>query len=191
MTFHEIPDSQLPDEVPTVSALDQVPKDARQFQGHRAGVVTRTIANAIDFAVIVGMLGATYVLWFSVDFIINTTEFKPPKPNFAWIVLIGFVYLWIYLAVSWMTAGRTIGNLVMGLRVVNWRGDKMRWLGAILRATFCAWFIPGFFWVAISRQNRSVQDVVLRTSVIYDWTRRQPKVPTFDKGAADTRHRNA
>jgi hypothetical protein len=29
-------------------------------------------------------------------------------------------------------------------------------------------------WVAVSRQNRSVQDLVLRTSVVYDWTARGP-----------------
>jgi hypothetical protein len=30
----------------------------------------------------------------------------------------------------------------------------------------------GLGWAALSRQNRSVQDIVLRTSVIYDWENR-------------------
>lgn len=30
-------------------------------------------------------------------------------------------------------------------------------------------FTIGLLWVAVSRENRSAQDLALRTSVIYDW----------------------
>ena len=36
-------------------------------------------------------------------------------------------------------------------------------------------FPVGLFWVAFSRENRSLQDVVLRTSVIHDWLIRVPR----------------
>jgi hypothetical protein len=45
----------------------------------------------------------------------------------------------------------------------------MHWAGGALRAAFCVAFAVGVFWVLVSSSNRSVQDVVLRTSVIYDW----------------------
>jgi uncharacterized RDD family membrane protein YckC len=64
----------------------------------------------------------------------------------------------------------------MGIRVVNFRGRRLRPLGAALRASFCLLFLPGLFWVAVSGGNRSLQDTVLRTQVIYDWTRR-PELP--------------
>lgn len=179
MNENVIPDGALPDQVSVANPLDQVPKDARQFQGHRAGVVTRTIANSIDFAVTVGILVSLYVVWFSVDFIIHTTDFTPPTVKVSIIVIFGMCVMWLYLTIAWATIGRSVGDLLMGLRVVNWRGNKLRWPGAFIRAGFCIWFIPGFFWVAISHKNRSVQDIVLRTSVIYDWTRRMPKVPDF------------
>lgn len=38
-----------------------------------------------------------------------------------------------------------------------------------MRALACALFPIGVLWVAVSRENWSLQDVVLRTSVIYDW----------------------
>jgi uncharacterized RDD family membrane protein YckC len=57
----------------------------------------------------------------------------------------------------------------MGLRVVNGRGRRMRPWTAVLRAGFCVLFPIGLFWVVVSPQNRSVQDVVLRTQVRYDW----------------------
>ena len=65
--------------------------------------------------------------------------------------------------------GRTYGCHVLGLRVVSYRGSRMRPLGALLRAVFCVFFPIGLLWCAASRANRSVQDVVLRTSVVYDW----------------------
>jgi hypothetical protein len=37
-------------------------------------------------------------------------------------------------------------------------------------------FPIGLAWAIISRRNRSVQDVVLRTIVIYDWSVRAPLV---------------
>ena len=80
----------------------------------------------------------------------------------AWILV-------VYLTVAWWLNGRTFGDHLMGLRVVNFRGDRLRLPGALARAAFCAAFPLGLFWVAVSRENRSVQDVVLRTSVIYDW----------------------
>ena len=45
-------------------------------------------------------------------------------------------------------------------------------MGALLRAAFCVAFPIGLFWCVVSRKNRSVQDVVLRTSVIHDWANR-------------------
>ena len=43
------------------SAQSMVPREARQFQGDRAGFVTRIIAVGIDFAIVVigGLISAT------------------------------------------------------------------------------------------------------------------------------------
>jgi hypothetical protein len=35
-------------------------------------------------------------------------------------------------------------------------------------------FPIGVLWVAVNRENRSVQDIVLRTSVVYEWTSHAP-----------------
>jgi uncharacterized RDD family membrane protein YckC len=56
----------------------------------------------------------------------------------------------------------------MGLRVVGPRGARLHLLHAAARAVLCVLFLPGLFWVLVSRHDRSVQDVVLRTAVIYD-----------------------
>ena len=74
------------------------------------------------------------------------------------------------------TSRFAIGDRVMGLRVVGRKGKRMRWTGAFLRAVFCTVFPIGLFWCAISRENRSLQDMVLRTSVVHHW----PVPPVVD-----------
>jgi hypothetical protein len=48
---------------------------------------------------------------------------------------------------------------------------------ALVRAAFCVIFPIGLLWVLFSGQNRSLQDLVLRTSVIYDWDVRPLQAP--------------
>ncbi len=103
------------------------------------------------------------------SFLLNPTGWRATSPPFGVAIIVGAVYLFLYFTVSWATSGRTYGDHLMGLRVVNYRGDRMHWAGAVVRAAFCVVFPIGLFWAVISPQDRSVQDVVLRTSVIYDW----------------------
>jgi uncharacterized RDD family membrane protein YckC len=151
------------------SAMNAVPVEARAFQGHRAGIVTKVVANAIDLGLTVLSVAGLYFAYAALLFLINPRGFSFPSPNFALMLLIGGAIMTGYFWISWATVGRTYGDHVLGLRVVGWRGDQMRWIPALLRALFCVVFMLGLFWTVISRQNRSVQDTVLRTSVIYDW----------------------
>ena len=41
-------------------------------------------------------------------------------------------------------------------------------------AILCVVFPIGLLWCVVSEENRSVQDLLLRTSVIYDWSVRVP-----------------
>jgi len=80
--------------------------------------------------------------------------------------------LCLYFTASWATVGRTYGDHLLGLRVLNFRGERLRWTGAFVRAVFCVVLPIGLYWVLVSTTNRSLQDTVLRTSVLYDWTTR-------------------
>lgn len=160
-------------EPPPHIVVDAVPREARPFQGQRAGIVTRTAANTIDFAVVTGILASGYAAWCAVRFLLNPTKFTFPAPPFLVLLACFFSVLFIYFVVSWATTGRTYGNHLLGLRVVNFRGERLRWAGAIVRAAFCIVLPIGLYWAIVSPTNRSVQDTVLRTSVIYDWTTRR------------------
>ena len=154
--------------------VDPVPVEARRFQGQRAGVVTRTAANAVDFAVAVAVVAAGYLSWCALLFVVDAEGFSLPKPSFLLLLACFEFVMFAYFTGAWATTGRTYGDHLMGLRVVNYRGERMRWSGAAVRAVFCLAFPIGLYWAVVSTTNRSLQDTVLRTSVIYDWTTRRP-----------------
>ena len=149
--------------------IDPLKPGARAIQGLRAGVVTRTIAGGIDYALVVVATLGTYLGVAVVLFLFNPIDFAFPDWPLYWFLIIGFTYLVVYLWFSFATSGRTLGARVMGVRVVGLRGGRMRWVPALLRAMFVAAFPIGLFWAAVSRENRSVQDIVLRSSVVHDW----------------------
>jgi uncharacterized RDD family membrane protein YckC len=139
------------------------------IQGRRAGVVSRALANVMDIGVVVLLLSGAYVAVAAGRYLVNPASFRFPSPGFGLVLILGLAVQALYFFVSWAVPGRTYGDAVFGLRVVNFRGERMRWAGALLRALLCVVFPIGLLWVLVSGQNRSVQDVLLRTSVIYDW----------------------
>jgi uncharacterized RDD family membrane protein YckC len=157
--------------------VDAVPREARGFQGLRAGIVTRTVANTVDFAVVVGVLVAGYGAWFATRFLLFPAHFSPPKPPAIAYLICGAVVLFVYFSASWATTGRTYGDHLLGLRVVDGRGEPLRWRMSVARAAMCVVFPIGLFWSVVSPTSRSVQDTLLRTSVVYDWAVGVPVPP--------------
>ncbi|HET6985973.1 MAG TPA: RDD family protein [Kribbella sp.] len=146
-----------------------VPREVQPYQGRRAGLVTRSIAAVIDAIIVVVVLVAGYVAVNGAIFLLNPRGFEfselSPLPGVTAALLVSVVYL----SAAWSAAGRTYGCHVMALRVVSRRGHRLKWYIALLRAVFYVLFPLGLLLCAGGRQHQSVQDLVLRTSVIYDW----------------------
>lgn len=167
-----------PERAPREEPRVAIPPRARAYQGRRAGLVSRSAAALIDAVVVVVLLTGAYLGIVAVQFLLSPHTFSFPDLA-AVFALAGFLgMLTVYLTASWATTGRTYGDHVMGLRVVNFRGRRLNWGGAFVRAVACAFFPVGLLWVAVSRENRSFQDVVLRTSVVYDWREAAEAVPS-------------
>ena len=100
--------------------------------------------------------------------------FPLPEPGPRVLLTALLVVLTAYLAVGWVTTGQTYGARLLGLRVVDRHGHRLGPGRALVRAVLCVLFPLLLFWVVVSRENRSVQDVLLRTSVVYDWSLHPP-----------------
>ncbi|MGD9954952.1 MAG: RDD family protein [Candidatus Nanopelagicales bacterium] len=160
---------QTPPEPARTHRPDPIPQNARPFQGLRAGVVSRTAAGAIDYLIITSLTFGTWLGIAILRFLIDPRDFSFPQWPVFWFVILGYCYMVLYLTVCWATTGRSVGSGLLGLRVVGRKGMKLSWPLSFVRASFCTLVPVALFWCVVSRENRSVQDVLLRTSVIHDW----------------------
>jgi uncharacterized RDD family membrane protein YckC len=146
-----------------------IPVEARAHQGHEAGIVSRLLAAGLDLVVVVGVLVAGYVGWCVAAFVVDARGFDLPRPS-PWLVLGSYVVVAVAcLALPWCVDGRSYGQHVMGLRVTTREGDLLRLPRALLRAVVCVLFPVSLAWVVVSRRDAAAHDILLRTTVHYDW----------------------
>jgi len=143
----------------------------RGLQGAHAGFASRTIANGLDTLVVLAIQLVSYLVVAVVRFLFER-HFRVPAPG----VLVSSLVFWgiavFYLTSGWATTGKTTGKQVVGLRVVRADGEPLSTGRAFARALLCATVPAGFALVLVSRSNHSLQDLLLGTAVVYDWSYR-------------------
>jgi uncharacterized RDD family membrane protein YckC len=148
--------------------------EARALQGHRAGFASRVVADAIDLGV-AWLLGLSALLAAGVArYLLTGPPLRlPVLPN--WLDgVAGAAVAVTYLALSWAATGRSVGKQIAGLRVVDRAGRRLSVWRSFARALLYVLFPAGLLWVLASRRNASVQDLVVRTAVLYDWAYHAP-----------------
>ena len=151
---------------------EAAPRGLSGPQHRPAGIVTRVAAMGVDIAMVVvlgsiiyaAVAGARLLIW-------TPTSFTWPTPSFGVITVTELGLAVLYLTASWAMTGRSYGSSLLGLRLLTFRRRIPGWPLAFVRAVFCVFFPIGLFWVVLSPARRSLQDVVLRTVVVYDWHR--------------------
>jgi uncharacterized RDD family membrane protein YckC len=150
--------------------ISAVPREARPYQGASAGLVTRLLANTIDVVAVGVALGGCYVGFAAFVFMLDPVAFELPTAGVLLSITAAMGLSVVYLTLAWWLTGKTYGDHVMGLRVVGRRGRRLGPVRSLGRAAFCVFFPIGLFWCAVSPERRSVQDLVLWTRVVYDWS---------------------
>lgn len=137
---------------------------------HRpAGIVTRGLAALIDIGVVLFLMGVIYMGLTFTRLLFSPQAFQFPQAQFLLSATTFVALSVLYLTVCWSTSGRTVGAVAMGLRLVSRNGRLVRFPRCAARAVLCVLFGFGLFWVAVDPRRRSLQDILLRTSVVYDW----------------------
>ena len=93
--------------------------------------------------IVVAVLVAMYAGWATLRFLLRPARFQFPEPSILLIVVAGFAVLTLYLTLGWTMTGRTYGDHLMGLRVVDRAGSTLHLPRALLRALLCALFPIG------------------------------------------------
>ncbi len=153
-----------------------IPNRARPLQGKQAGFTSRFISVLIDMAFIAILLFGAYGIWIALRYVLSVFYDLPQLSGIP-LLLVGYFLMWAYWTWSWATGGKSLGNILMGLRVQARSGQSLRLGRSAVRSLLSVLFPIGLAWAIISRFNYSVQDAILRTEVVYEWI---PLIPTDD-----------
>lgn len=146
-----------------------IPNRARSFQGETVGFTSRFISVLIDMAFIAVLLLGAYGIWLALRYVLGVF-YDIPQLSGIPLLLIGYFLMWAYWTWSWATGGKSLGNVLMGLKVEANSGQSLRLGRSAARALLSVIFPIGLAWSIFSRKNHSVQDAILRTQVVFDWT---------------------
>lgn len=149
--------------------FNAIPNRARIFQGSTVGFTSRFISVLIDMALIAVMLLGAYGIWLALRYVL-TVFYDIPQLSGVPLLLVGYFLMWAYWTWSWATGGKSLGNVLMGIRVQTNSGQDLHLGRSAARALLSVVFPIGLAWAIVSRSNHSIQDVILRTKVVFDWT---------------------
>lgn len=144
---------------------------ARELQAKRAGIASRVAADGIDWGIVVAIYVGILLGMALFEYFIGSGKFDVPQPNPGVTLVSQWAIAVLYLTAGWTGANRTVGKSFMGLRVVTNSGQLLRPRRAFFRALICATLgAIALAWVIVSRRRAGIHDVILRTSVVYDWS---------------------
>jgi uncharacterized RDD family membrane protein YckC len=135
-----------------------------------AGFWIRVLGGIID-GIILGVVGFLFVPGYFVaraarrrTRVFNVGFFFPQFPS----TLVSFLYSWLMIGLN---DGRTIGAMVVGIKVIRPDGSRVD-LGtaAIRQGMAIVSGIPlglGYFWMLWDREKRTWHDIVANTRVVY------------------------
>ena len=162
------------------SSFDDPDAQPPNLIGHYAGFATRAIALVIDYLIILLLLFV--IAWF-INSLPNLFNFQ--RINLRWLnslvilvssVAFTVVFIYGYFSIFLYLTGQTLGNAVMGIRVIRKNGRRVGFLRSLVRCIgYLLAFIPlglGFLWVLGDDRRQGWHDKLAGTYVIYAWEAR-------------------
>lgn len=164
----------------------------KDMQGQYAGFISRATGLVIDIAVV--FLTIVSVSWLThgalsmVGINVDNCPVAAPSFSFAFaqtvacrtsqVLLIAFAALTpsMYFILFWSLGGQTIGDYMVGVKIVRTDGGDVGFIRALIRwlaFLLCVLTIGiGFLWVIVDDRREGWHDKLARTCVVYAWQAR-------------------
>lgn len=148
--------------------------------GHYAGFFSRLVAFVIDSLIIALCLA---ILPWLVNILLDSTGLTSYTAR--WILgvelilasgIFAICFTYAYYSFFWFFAGMTIGDIVMGIRIVRTNGKRVGPFRSLIRLLgYGLSIIPfglGFFWILIDDRRQGWHDKLAGTCAVYAWEAR-------------------
>jgi len=142
--------------------------------GQAAGLVSRGAAALVDLGV-VWLISAAIAFSLTLVQSVLDDDVRGLDLNGIAAAAAGSIVLLLYLWFSWAAPGRTVGQLLLGLRVRRVGGGRVGPLRALARAWMATYVFGLLLLVPLSPRGAAGWDVVLGTEVVYDWEKSVPR----------------
>ncbi|MEA1903791.1 MAG: RDD family protein [Actinomycetota bacterium] len=150
--------------------------------GRYAGPLTRLLAVLLDSVFVTFMFtlfagGITLMVQFFVP------DFEFPRSRGLWYGVAYFLWAVVYMWVAVAIFGKTLGKMVLGVRVVKADGSvvvkgRSAFIRALTYPLSFALFGIGLLGAVFGRERRTWHDRFAGTAVVYDWGSRTAAMPT-------------
>jgi uncharacterized RDD family membrane protein YckC len=148
--------------------------------GHYAGLFTRMVAFVIDALLIAIALAIIpwmgQILLNSIGIGSFTTRWMEGVQRLMASGIFAAVFTYAYYAFFWFFAGMTIGDAVLGIRIVRTNGKRIGPFRTLIRLIgYVIALIPlglGFFWILIDNHRPGWHDKLAGTFAVYAWEAR-------------------
>ena len=153
---------------------------APHLLGYHAGFASRLLSLLIDLLLLIFILAIASLLLTEITTVTRSLwssltgkELSTFLTQLTYSVLGIFIVYAVYFIFFWTFLGKTVGGIIIGLRLVNREGKKPSFWRCTFR--FLVEFgIPGMLiigsiWIFINPRRRSIFDLISGTFVVYDW----------------------
>ena len=163
-------------------ALAVIPGVEWTMAGQYAGFASRAVALLIDLTLLMVALSLAtnfinaLVGLLNIDALLGRffpADTVPGAVNAGLAGLTGTLLIIVYGVTTWSINGQTLGDLLMGVRIVRTDGRRVSLGHAILRmvGSYIAGlaFFAGFLWALVDGRRQGWHDKLAATVVVYDW----------------------
>jgi uncharacterized RDD family membrane protein YckC len=157
--------------------------------GHYVGLFSRLVAFVIDALIIAVALAIVpwllQILMDSTGLASFTTQWMAGVERLLASGIFAVFFTYAYYAFFWFFAGMTIGDAVMGIRIIRTNGKRVGPFRSLIRLIgYSLSMIPlglGFFWILIDDRRQGWHDKLAGTFAVYAWEAR-PEERLYTRG---------
>jgi uncharacterized RDD family membrane protein YckC len=174
------------DYIKSRTTLYQIPQVELTMAGQYAGFISRLVGFFIDLIILILSLSLTTTFISAFINLFNLQPFLSQLFNNndairivtgGLAALAGILFVVVYGVLFWSLSGQTLGDLLVGVRVIRSNGSRVSLGRAILRiiGAYISGIVVflGFLWALWDPRHQGWHDKLAGTVVVYDW----PAVP--------------